>query len=59
MLPRPKRFELVKRSYLVQASKNVRDGVANPVPLGSLEMVFQAEPEPRKPSQQDGACCPV
>ena len=34
MLPRPKRFELVKRSYLVQASKNVRGGVANPAPLG-------------------------
>ena len=33
MLPRPKRFELVKRSYLVQASKNARNGVTNPVPL--------------------------
>jgi len=37
MLPRPKRFELAKvLTIYLGHSRNVRDGVANPVPLGAL-----------------------
>jgi hypothetical protein len=34
MLPRPKRFAAVKCDCLAQTLQNLRNGVANPVPLG-------------------------
>lgn len=40
MLPRPKRFELLKNNYFIKHCGNVRSGVKKPAPLGEHKRSF-------------------